>query len=118
MIEIDTRERRLSQSGLVIVDDRPVLVGVDSKSQVFAIAEGTATPLMKFSFVRTLAASPAGPRFAIAAGHEVTVYDLANKAEVLRGKLTANVSALGWTRDGKRLAAAADNAELVVFDVP
>jgi hypothetical protein len=118
VIEIDTRERRLSQSGLVIVDDRPVLVGVDSKSQVFAIADGTATPLMKFSFVRTLAASPAGPRFAVAAGREVTVYDLARKAEVLRGELSANVSALAFSRDGRRLAAAAENTELVVFDVP
>jgi serine/threonine protein kinase len=118
VIEVDTSKQRLAHSGLIVLNDRPVLVGIDGKSQLFAIADGVATPLMKLSFVRSLAVSPAGPRIAIAAGREVTVYDLARKAEVLRGELTANVSAVAWSRDGRRLAAAADNTELVVFDVP
>ncbi|HEY5937441.1 MAG TPA: serine/threonine-protein kinase [Kofleriaceae bacterium] len=117
VIEVDTSQRRIMYSTLAM-GERPTLVAVDQKGQVFAVADGEAKPLLELPMVRTLAAAPAGERFAITSGREVIVFDLARGIEVLRGELTANVSALGWTRDGKRLAAAADNTELVVFDVP
>ena len=116
IIELDSQHR--PNQGALVFGDQPVLVVADNKGQVFAIAGAKVTPLAKLTYVRAIAAPPVGRRVAIASGREVIVFDVDREVEVMRGALTATVTALAWSRKGDRLAAAADNTELTVFDVP
>jgi tetratricopeptide (TPR) repeat protein len=46
IIEVDTNQHRLMYSALV-TGERPTLVGIDHKGQVFALADGAARPLLE-----------------------------------------------------------------------
>ncbi|MEO8549007.1 MAG: WD40 repeat domain-containing protein, partial [Kofleriaceae bacterium] len=60
----------------------------------------------------------AGRRFAVASGREVVVFDIATRRELLRGEVGAEISALGWSPDGQRLATATVASGVEVWAVP
>jgi WD40 repeat protein/predicted Ser/Thr protein kinase len=89
----------------------------DASGQVFAIDATGVTSIAKlFEPITALAASPTAHRFAVGAGREVVIYDLARHGEIAHYKLGATITALAWSRDGKRLAAAAASTEIAIWE--
>ena len=88
----------------------------DASGQVFAIDASGVTSIAKlFEPITALAASPVAHRFAVGAGREVVIYDLAKHGEIAHHKLGATITALAWSRDGTRLAAATASTELAIW---
>jgi len=88
----------------------------DASGQVFAIDASGVTSIAKlFEPITALAASPVAHRFAVGAGREVVIYDLAKHGEIAHHKLGATITALAWSRDGTRLAAATASTEVAIW---
>jgi len=88
----------------------------DASGQVFAIDATGVTSIAKlFEPITTLATSPTAHRFAVGAGREVVIYDLDKRGEIAHHKLGATITALAWSRDGRRLAAATASTEVAIW---
>ena len=92
------------------------LVVADSSGQVVAVTAAGVTPLLRLAQpITALAASPVERKFAVGDGKEIVIYDLDRRIELARGTVDSTVTVLAWSRDGKRVAAAATSTELKIW---
>jgi hypothetical protein len=116
---LDLRSEKRLRVTQLIAGPSPALAVIDEANELFIAEPGNVRPVTRFDQpVTKMVSAPVGRRLAITIDTAVLVYDLDRGAFTLQGKLSAHVTALAWSRDGKHLAAAASNTEIRVWNLP
>ncbi|CAN5363077.1 hypothetical protein BH11MYX1_BH11MYX1_37250 [soil metagenome] len=107
---------RLPTRSFVRLAVGPAIAIADASGQAFVVESDGVTPLLKLPEpITALAASPTTRILAIGAGRVVVIYDLAAHRELARGATDSTVTALAFSADGKRVAAATASTQLTVW---
>jgi len=105
---------------VALVGGAPARIAIaDTSGQVFAAGASGVVPIVKLAQpITALAGSPVGHRIAVGAGREVVMIDLDREIEIGTGTLDSTATALAWSRDGRRLAAAAASSQVAIWQLP